>query len=305
MAAMTRFPVVLLLALLLFVPGLPGCGRGGGDGGMEETFGLPTGPGDGSGDEGGGPNPPTATIPDVVLIGIGGHAPVGQAATYLETTFLPWLAGELVQAGYTVETHGFIDAASGAQGFGDLTARLATVRDTYIVGKASPTRVVMLAHSHGGVWAHAATRDVPDCPIRCFVDLDTNSYGWSLAHTPDNAVLGGSPDNAYVIGVNVNPPAFPAITSEPGFLYDLEDVIFPSVRDALEVVTADLVPVLTGVPGLQRYDTRWNARPDGTTTGITPLYVPVLHGEPVLTPTQGGTTSVTVRDWILARLLTP
>ena len=110
---MLRTPIVFLV-LLLLLPGLPGCGGGGGGGGAEETFGLPADPGGGGSEGGGGSTPPPPAIPDIVLIGIGGHAPIGQAATYLETAFLPWLAGELIQAGYTVETHGFIDAASGS-----------------------------------------------------------------------------------------------------------------------------------------------------------------------------------------------
>ena len=297
---MRSIPCLLLLLVLVTA-----CG--GGTGTPREAGPASGDTGTGSGGEmGGGVTPsPESPVPDVVLIGIGGHSPLGQAATYLESSALPWLAGELVQAGYTVETHGFIDAATGTQGFSALLARLALIRDAYITGRRTVSRVVMLSHSHGGVWAHAATRDVPDCPIRCFVDLDTNSYGWGLAHTPDNAVLGGSPDDTYTINVNVNPGAYPAITSEAGFLYDLEDVIFPSVRDALEVVTADMVPSPANPFVFQRYDTRWNARLDGTTTGLTPLYAAVAHGEPALPPAQGGTTLVAVRDWVLARLATP
>jgi hypothetical protein len=293
-------PAPFLLAALVLA--LTACG--GGSGSDPEATPFPTpGPAPTPGPE--DPTGPPGSVPQVVLLGVGGHSPIGQAATYLETSALPWLEGELTQAGYTVETHGFVDGGDATKGFPALLARLQAVRDAYVTGQATPSRVILLAHSHGGPWAHAATRDVPDCPIRCLVDLDTNSYGWSLTHTPDNALLGGSPDDAYTIPVNVNPPAYPTITSEPGFLYDLEDVVFPSVRDALEVVTAELVPNLANPLQWQRYDTRWNARLDGTLTGLTPLYVLTLHAEPVLPPAQGGTTLPQVRDWILARLATP
>jgi hypothetical protein len=222
----------------------------------------------------------------------------------MERSVAPWLASELELEGWRVETFGFVDADEGPNGFLALEQRLEAIRDDWIDGSPSPTRVVLVAHSHGGPWAHAATRDVPDCPVRCLVDLDSNSYGWELNHASD-AALGGNPVDRYAIPVTVNPPEWPEVRSETDGRYDLEDVVFPSVRDALEVVTGALVPDLVHAGRARRYDERWNARFDGTTTGLARYFSGTAHSEPALHPDLGGRTLLLVRDWLVERLATP
>lgn len=303
--------VLLALAAALATP-LLGCGGGGSpEQGGSVTFEAtpPTtggsGGGGGAGGGGGGTTPPAGTAPQVVLLMVNGHAPLAQAASYMDTTVGPYLAGVLQAAGYTVEVTGYVDGTSATNGYAALLAKLRAVRDAWIVGQAAPSRVVLVGHSHGGPWMHGATRDVPDCPVRCLVDLDTNSYQWNLAHTADSAALGGSPENAYTINVNVAAPAYPAIASEAGFLYDLDDVIFPSVRDALECVTGDVVFDATSPTLVSRYDERWNCRLDGTQGGLAQYYSGTLHTEPVTPPAQGGTTLAYVGTWIVGRLAIP
>jgi hypothetical protein len=239
--------------------------------------------------------------PDVALVVVGGHSSFDAAPTYLEKAAAPYLAAEIAASGLSVETFGFVDDDAGPKGFGALKERLAQIRDEWVSGRPTPTRVVIVAHSQGGPWAHAATRDVPDCPVRCFVDLDASSHGWELV--PADAALGGNPVDRYAIPVSVNPPQYPTIRSEPGDRYDLEDVIFPSVRDALEVVTGAVVVGADGT--VQRYDERWNARLDGTTFGLWVHYSGSAHSEPTLPPDYGGWSLSVVRDWLVERLGTP
>jgi hypothetical protein len=136
------------------------------------------------------------------------------------------------------------------------------------------------------------------------VDLDTSSLGWGLVHTSD-AALGGNPVDRYVIPVSVNPPQYPTVRSEPGDLYDLEDVVFPSVREAFEVVTGALALDPDDLTQVLRYDERWNARLDGSTTGLFTYYSGTAHSEPVLPPDFGGWTLQRVRDWLVERLSIP
>ena len=91
-------------------------------------------------------------------------------------------------------------------------------------------------------------------------------------------------------------PQYPNVGSESGFSYDIEDVVFDHVEEALEVRTGDIVP---NPFELEEYDERWNARLDGSTDGLTCYFSASSHSEPIQ-PT--GTTLPFVRDWILQRL---
>src|SRR6185436_15903252 len=88
------------------------------------------------------------------------------------------------------------------------------------------TCVVIAAHSHGGVWAHAAAVQT-QANILGMIDLDTNSILWSslAGHKGSNPLLGVAPESFYQ---NVN-----------GAAYDLEDVTPNNVRFAFEVVSSD------------------------------------------------------------------
>ena len=52
------------------------------------------------------------------------------------------------------------------------------VRDSWIADFDNPTRVIVLAHSHGTVWAHSALFLLPDLPVDILIDLDGVSLGW-------------------------------------------------------------------------------------------------------------------------------
>ena len=289
----------LLLVMLLLLA--TACGGGAGTD-VPDTGGVGGGTGTGGGGSGGGgtggggttPNPG----PQIALLLCNGHSPL--APNYLLGATGPQLEAALLGAGYTVETSYFTDDVGGGTpgGYAELVAKLQAIRDTWITGRTDPTRIVLIGHSHGCVRSHAAMRAVPDCPIRLLVDLDGSSVGWSLlSHGAENGVIGGAPEGAYNIAATIACAAYPQVTSAPP-PFDLEDVVFGNVQEALEVRSGDVVINPANPLQLIPYDERWNARPDGTTTGLACYYSGTPHAE-VASP---GPTLTQVQAWILTRL---
>ena len=258
------------------------CGGSGGGGPMAGS------------DGDGGANPG----PQIALLLCNGHSPL--LPNYLAPLTGPQLRDALVAAPYTVETSYFTDDLGGGTpgGYAELVATLQQIRDDWITDRTNPTRVVIVAHSHGCVRAHAAIRAVPDCPVRLLVDLDGSSAGWSLlTHGPENTAIGGAPEGAYAINATITCAAHPAVLSAPP-PFDLEDVVFDNVQQAYEVRSGDVLPNPANPLQLIPYDERWNARPDGSTTGLTCHFSGTPHSE-VAAP---GATLALVQAWILARL---
>ncbi|MDF1699925.1 MAG: hypothetical protein P1V36_02020 [Planctomycetota bacterium] len=286
-----------ILALLVLLLAACGGGSGGPDDPAAGT-GVGSGGGGNTGGGGGGgggllPNPG----PQIALLLCNGHSPL---PNYLATATGPQLEGALLGAGYTVQTSYFTDDLGGGApgGYTDLVAKLQQIRDDWINGRSNPTRVVVVGHSHGCVRSHAALRAVSDCPIRLLVDLDGSSAGWTLVtHGPENAAMGGAPEGAYNINATITCSAFPTVASAPP-PFDLEDVVFTHVEEAYEVRSADMLIDPSNPPQLIPYDDRWNARPDGTTGGLTCYYSGLSH----LEAGSPGVTLNAVQAWMLARL---
>ena len=270
-------------ALLVSCLALTACGGGGGGGGGD----------DGSGDGGTSPSPAN---PDIVLLLVSGHQGLldsEPSKSYLHEELGPVMVNDLEDSSYTVEAFYFVDHqnATDYPGYAGLVDRMKQVRDEWVVGVPAPTRVVVVAHSHGGVWATAAEREVGDLPITAHVALDQSSNGWGLLGH-DTSAIGGSPIGAYEIRTLVSCPSFPSVPSEQTFSYDLEDVVMPSVLWALEVRSADFVL-------LERFDDRWNARLDGSLGGLFCYYSGGSHTE--VRETTGSTYPFVI-DWLRDRL---
>jgi len=284
---------IIILGLVLV---LTACG--GGSGSANPTApGATPGPGTGTGGTGSGGGTTPSPGPQVALLVVSGHA-FGVAPTYLDASAGPFIAQALTTAGQTVETTYYEDGpgSAGALGYADLLARLRFIRDTWINGRTNPTKIVLMAHSHGGPWSHGATRDVPDVPVRLQIDLDTSSNGFGLVHAANVVnLLGGSPEEAYNVQLTVTCPTS-GHGSQAGFSYGLEDVVFPNVAKHFEVRSGEIVP---NPLAFEEYDERWNARLNATTTDLTCYYAGTSHGE-VHTPL--GSTMPIVRDWVLANL---
>lgn len=289
-----------LVGLFAFVLVLGACGggKGGGDAGTSSGA-EGGGPGGGPGAPGGGGGLTANPGPQIALLISNGHSPL--APNYMSVGTGPQLANAITGAGYTLETSYFVDDAGGgaSPGYAELVAKLAAIRDNWITGRSNPTRVVIVGHSHGCVRSHAAIRAVPDCPVRLLVDLDGSSAGWSiLTHGPENVALGGAPEGAYNVNATIVCAAHPGVGSAPP-PFDLEDIVFASVDEAYEVRSGDVLPNPANPLQLIEYDERWNARLDGSTTGLTCVFSGTNHTE-VAAP--GSVTLGAVQTWILARL---
>jgi hypothetical protein len=244
-----------------------------------------------------GATPPPNPGPDVALVLVSGHAFVS-APSYLEDTAGAFLGAALVDAGYTVETFAYVDDGDGGAfpGYTALLDDLQAIHDDWIDGRPDPTRILLVPHSHGGVWAHGAARALPDVPIHLLVDLDVSSNAWSLLHASETALLGGDPEGAHTLPVEITCPQFPDLASEAGTQHDLEDVVFPNVHFALEVRSGDVVP---NPLQFEMYDERWNGRLDGSVVGLDCYASDTDHLE---VQSASGATLAFVRDWILSRL---
>jgi len=84
-----------------------------------------------------------------------------------------------------VEDYGFLQAM----------LEMPAIRDQWIADFDNPTRVIVLAHSHGTVWAHAALFLLPDLPVDILIDLDGVSTGWES----DTATFGVGDDWGAII----------------------------------------------------------------------------------------------------------
>lgn len=237
--------------------------------------------------------------PDLVVLFVSGHSGLGSNApptSYLDEDLGPMLEADLLDAGYTVEVGYYVDwhVANGAAGFSGLRADLEWIRDNWHFEQVVPTRTIVVAHSHGGVWATGAIAAVPDLPIRLQVALDHSSFGWSLVgHDGHDDGIGGDPRDRFSVAALGACAVDGGLPSEDSPLYDIEDVALPNVAEAFEVRSGEQV-----VSG-QLFDEKWNIRLDGSSTGLFCLASLTSHDEVQRTD---GPTYPAVSGWILERL---
>lgn len=120
-----------------------------------------------------------------------------------------------------------------------LVTDLEWVFNNWIDGVNDPTRIVIVAHSHGCVWAHIACSVVPHVPIDYLISLDGNCLDWGASYGQEVADY---------LATNGNP--FPWDISNPCDVWvifgvmdpaDTEDVAFDNVAVNLEVRSADFL----------------------------------------------------------------
>lgn len=221
--------------------------------------------------------------PDVVLLLASGHTRFGEASSshpYLSDSFGPALELALRRRGYTVATDSFVDHSTGTD-FGDgldgMIQTLAAVRDAWVHDRRFPSRVVVAAHSHGGVRAHDAILAVADLPIEALIDLDTSSCLFNTGHLFESYV---DPVDRFFVD---------------DLLYDTEDVVFPNVVNNLDVRSGEFCPSIL----FERYDDAVNIRLDGSRAGIWMYEANSSHSE---VHSVNGTTYPVVERWLLDRL---
>jgi len=184
------------------------------------------------------------------------------------------------------------DDAMLANGFLFLLDHIDWVVANWIADFDNPTQVVVVAHSHGGVWAHSALMLRPELPVDVLIDLDTHGLCWendlSCAAGGDSwqSLLGQHVDEsgtdwAFDVGAAEGAWSIPGLDS----LQDIEDVVPDSVVVNLEAQTDDWPDS----------DAQPNHRLDGSATDIeTELF---FEGHASMTEP----TSQAMR-WVLERL---
>ena len=160
----------------------------------ETTTGTATDPATGS--TGGNLKPPDA--PDWIVVAVSGHCiPPGCELPGTNNEYLAKdgaagrIADTLAGWGNSVEVWAYSDefynrdsnTAELLPGEGDpiylgflqLYEDLQFARDTWVADFEDPTRVLVVAHSHGVVWAHTALHVVDDLPVEFMIDFDGKS----------------------------------------------------------------------------------------------------------------------------------
>ncbi len=223
-----------------------------------------------------------AGSPDVVVLSVSGHdgaisavlctsggnrAYLGDPGDAVEP-----IADALLSLGLTVQVHDFADLFDAPDindldrlGFLQLLDRMQMVFDNWINGFDNPTRLVLVAHSHGATWAHIACAEMVHIPIEYVVTLDGICLQWPCEHdaTVDSWVRRNSP-----FSFDISQPCdnWPVVGS--GAQFDTKDIAFRNVRFNLEVQSI-------GIPA----DIINNRRLNGTTAGIHTAGFLESHGE--------------------------
>lgn len=215
----------------------------------------------------------------VVIFFVSGHdnplfyLPDGiPSKSYLQDDIGAEIVKSLESADYLVEPNYYADHYDVVDGHGGFIQLLSDIK---AVRKDNNTKIVIIAHSHGGVWAHAAAIQANQVEIDLLVDLDTSSALWkSLLH--DTSLIGGDPVSKY-FGT-----------------YDTEDVVPSNVKYALEVRSGARLAFF-----LEEYDEQWNTRLDGTKINLEQYFSSSTHDE---VHQAGGATSRYVIQWLNNKL---
>ena len=179
-------------------------------------------------------------------------------------------------------------------GFLELVGDLEFIRDNWIADYDNPTRILVVAHSHGAVWAHTALHVVDDAPIDVLVTIDGKSLGWES----DDALLGFGDDWAAEISAysQANAVSWPFDITNPEGGWnvpgvgtsDVEDVVPDSVdyNIELQAIFALDLPIADGDD---------NYRTDGSEQGIHRFHSQSENHSEIAKPNSQGV------NWALAK----
>ena len=240
----------------------------------------------GSGSEAGAPQQTLrpGTAPDFVILSVSGHCGVLCNPPVDNDSYLadPQDAVEAILQtlnglGFTTQASDYSDRFESLDrdgdgtidefGFLQLIDDLDFVYDNWIDGRSNPTRILVVAHSHGATWAHIAVSVVDQVPIEYLISLDGVCFLWGTEHqgTIQNWFQANGNPYAWDISAPCN------IWNIPGQAapYNTKDVVFDNVVINLEVQSDDLFIS----------DCCDNYRLDGSQTGIEIFASTENHGE--------------------------
>lgn len=243
-------------------------------------------------------------VPDVVLVSVSGHSITGlftgeaSSKNYLRFggDAVPAIRAKLESWGVQVKEFGFIDSFydwdDGSDGdidrfgFLSLIQRLEWIAKYWVAQAKHPAKVIVVAHSHGAVWAHLAAMVVPQLKIDYLISLDGVCHAWPFYHRYDVVKYVNKYGN--VFGVPVWDPCDQ--WEVPGFtkLRDAEDIVPNNVVTNLEVRATQM----DGVPN----DDNSNLRLDGGKTGIK------TFSDNDINHSEAHEPGSAAMDWVLAQL---
>jgi hypothetical protein len=217
--------------------------------------------------------------PDVVLLSVSGHDGAISGVLCTSDTNRSYLAdqGDAVEAvvaaledlGLIVEAAHFADRIASPDldgdgepdnleqfGFAELLATMQLVYDEWIDGVENPTKIVIVAHSHGATWAHIATSVMSHVPVSCLITLDGICFAWECEHS--DVLADWVVANGLQPAWDISHPCDRWPIAGTSMRYNTKDVAFDNVRVNLEVQSSDFL----------LSDCCYNLRLDGTTDGI-------------------------------------
>jgi len=215
-----------------------------------------------------------STQPDVVVLAVSGRTidfadPFCAPACNVDYLGAPGDAAEAivqqhVAQGNTVVLWTYVSSLDsypdGRFGFLQLLDDLDWIDKNWIQGQTTPTRIQIVAHSHGATWAHVACSVMANVPIEALVSLDAICFQWEADYGPSILAY-------YAVYGNPWPWDISTPCGEwmvPGFatLFDTGDVAFDNVAHNFEVQSDDSCALCL------LSDQTDNARLDGSITGI-------------------------------------
>ncbi|ADV67927.1 hypothetical protein [Deinococcus maricopensis] len=256
------------------------------------------------------PRPPGT--PDVLILGVSGHCsvpcdPAGNWDYLTPRGTLAALADTLRAQGLQVETRGYsarlVDhsspyAPSVQRGFLSLERDLLDANRDLVWGRRNPTRIVLVAHSHGSTWTHQLTRLHPEVPVRLMIDLDSICLAWQTDNMNDFRTLSADARAAWSTD-----PAFGCSYARLGNrTYRVKDLVWPNVRYNLEVQSKRLPHAPDGSPHARAvnvlFESTPNVRTDGTHSGLRTYVSPIDDHSAVAYPNSDA------GRWLAAQLPT-
>jgi len=200
----------------------------------------------------------------------------------------------ILDLGLTVEVAHFADRLSAPDlnhdgqadndeqyGFSELLATMQWVFDEWMDGVANPTKLVLVAHSHGATWAHVATSVMSHIPVSCVITLDGICAFWECEHAVK--LTDWVAANALALPWNIAHPC--DAWTVGAAVYNTKDIAFDNVVTNLEVQSSDVF----------LSDCCDNVRLDGTSDGI----VTYVSGEDHNGVRGSSSDAMTwVSDWI-------
>ena len=219
--------------------------------------------------------------PDVVILGFAGRCGMGILCSapadnfsYLnrDTKTLQTLEATFNGLGYSTASLSFranlLDNPAHGLGYQAAEYALEAIRDLWIREYQNPTRVVLVAHSHGNQFMSLLAMNHPEVTFDYGIYLDAVCFRWDADHVKSGhftSVYGSQvnwPKPLNTLGAACDTVTVPNLYDAQ----DISDVVPNNVTYALEVRSAGVM----GLPAV--YDDEINHRFDGSRGGIEGIY---------------------------------